>query len=679
MPITSDQIPVAPEAEQAVLGGILLQGKLPDCPIEKNLFFYQSNREILGVILDIAADDETIDPINVIQRLREKGQLEAIGVPYISSLYGDLAIRSRVESNLELLREVFAKREIHRAATYASEAALNGHGSQEIARGMLNALDRVTTKGKKKWPEPLPLPEGRARAPKLDPDILPAAIRPWLEDIANRLQVPLDFAAIPALVSLATVIGSKVRIRPKQKDDWTVVPNLWGAIIGDPGLLKSPSIEQATKPLRRLIMAAEERHRAQMEQFMAEADALEQRKAEIKKQIKAHLKLAETLPGLRLSLQDPELGEERRAIIQANIRTAEASDSAIQALRAEINEALEPPKEKRYLVNDATVEKLGELLAENRNGLLMFRDELTGWLKTLDRENNANERAFYLEAWNGGQPYTYDRIGRGTTKIPNTTMSVIGGIQPGPLAAYLEAANENGAGADGLIQRFQLAVWPDGAGEYQHVDEWPDKDAKSAAFDVFKCLDAIGHIDPRLPHSDDDGYAFLRFDDDAQKLFDGWYTDLQNRIRSSTLDPAFVSHLAKFGSLFASLALIFHLCETACDQYIADVSLDAAAKAFQWCDYLEGHAMKIYNLQVAEAGESIKRLAEKIKDGKIESPFQVRHIQQKHWAGLSRADEIWRALDILCDLHWIERIEAEGLVRGSKPKVKYSINPKLVE
>jgi putative DNA primase/helicase len=32
-----------------------------------------------------------------------------------------------------------------------------------------------------------------------------------------------------------------------------------------------------------------------------------------------------------------------------------------------------PPVEQRYLVNDTTVEKLGELLNQNPNGLLLFR------------------------------------------------------------------------------------------------------------------------------------------------------------------------------------------------------------------------------------------------------------------------------------------------------------------
>jgi hypothetical protein len=63
---------------------------------------------------------------------------------------------------------------------------------------------------------------------------LPAAFRPWVSDVAERTQCPVDFPAVAAVVLLATVVGRQVSIRPKAHDDWTVVPNLWGAVIGRP-------------------------------------------------------------------------------------------------------------------------------------------------------------------------------------------------------------------------------------------------------------------------------------------------------------------------------------------------------------------------------------------------------------------------------------------------------------
>src|SRR5438128_6910695 len=146
-----------------------------------------------------------------------------------------------------------------------------------------------------------------------------------------------------------------------------------------------------------------------------------------------------------------------------------------------------PPVAKRYLVNDTTVEKLGELLNHHPNGLLLFRDELSGWLHTMDRPGHENDRAFYCEAWNGTSAYTYDRIGRGTLHIRAACLSVLGGIQPGPLERYLRAVF-GGRGDDGLLQRFQLAVWPDGAGPWRHVDRWPDAAARARVVEILPRL-----------------------------------------------------------------------------------------------------------------------------------------------------------------------------------------------
>ena len=122
-----------------------------------------------------------------------------------------------------------------------------------------------------------------------------------------------------------------------------------------------------------------------------------------------------------------------------------------------------PPVAKRYLVNDTTVEKLDELLNHHPNGLLLFRDELSGWHHTMERPGHENDRAFYCEAWNGTSAYTYDRIGRGTLHIRAACVSVLGGIQPGPLERYLREVF-GGRGDDGLIQRFNSPCGPTSPG-----------------------------------------------------------------------------------------------------------------------------------------------------------------------------------------------------------------------
>ena len=103
------------------------------------------------------------------------------------------------------------------------------------------------------WDIPLPLPEELHPVEAFVPEMLPDALQGWILDIADRMQIPPDFSAASCIVVLSSLIGRKMGIYPKSKDDWFVIPNLWGAIIGKPSLLKSPAIAEVMKPLDYLV------------------------------------------------------------------------------------------------------------------------------------------------------------------------------------------------------------------------------------------------------------------------------------------------------------------------------------------------------------------------------------------------------------------------------------------
>ena len=88
-----------------------------------------------------------------------------------------------------------------------------------------------------------------------------------------------------------------------------------------------------------------------------------------------------------------------------------------------------------------TIERLGELLNENPNGLMLYRDEISGFLKTIDRDDRSNDRAFYLECFNGLGRYTYDRIGRGTIDIESLCLGDSGQHSAGGIAALPEPSH----------------------------------------------------------------------------------------------------------------------------------------------------------------------------------------------------------------------------------------------
>ena len=82
--------------------------------------------------------------------------------------------------------------------------------------------------------------------------------------------------------SLAGVCGRRISVRPQQRSDWTVVPNLWGAVIGRRGLMKSPAISEALRPLSRLELNAKAVFDDQDRQHKADLIVLEARKNHLK-------------------------------------------------------------------------------------------------------------------------------------------------------------------------------------------------------------------------------------------------------------------------------------------------------------------------------------------------------------------------------------------------------------
>ena len=129
----------------------------------------------------------------------------------------------------------------------------------------------VPSTGARQWPDPKPIPDGLLIVAQFDLAFLPSTIAPWVADIAERMQCPPDFVAIPALVALGAVLGRKVAMRPQRRTDWMEVPNLWGCIVGRPGAMKSPAMSDALKPLHRLEKSAREEYATAMAAYQRDA------------------------------------------------------------------------------------------------------------------------------------------------------------------------------------------------------------------------------------------------------------------------------------------------------------------------------------------------------------------------------------------------------------------------
>jgi putative DNA primase/helicase len=493
------------------------------------------------------------------------------------------------------------------------------------------------------WRTPLPLESELPPVELITEELLPISLRPLVRDVAERMQMPADYPAVVAVLCLAGVVNRRAVVQPKAKDtSWVVVPNLWGGIIAPPGFKKSPVISATTRPLLQIQAEWRRDYEDALKGFAQEKEEYELRRAAWKEQFKTSAKKGTTPP------QRPE-------------------------------DPPEEPKSRRLIVNDATFEAMHRTMSENPAGIFVIRDELTGWWSTLDRAGREGERAFCLQAWNGDTGHTIDRIGRGTIHVAACCMSMLGGIQPGRLRSYLVDALKDGPANDGLIQRFQLLVWPDIPAEWDYIDRTPNAACEEIASRVFR----------RLVNLDSENQLRFRFDPEAQQLFVEWLSDLESKLRAGELHPALVSHLSKYRSLMPSLSLLFELADRAAEgsegfEGAAPgesqnfwVSLEHAQQAGAWCEYLESHARRVYSCVTTAQMRAARELAEKIKRKKVGAigSFSCREVYLKGWSGLDSPEAVRLAAEVLQDAGWIRDLTCAPGPFGGRPANRYAVNP----
>jgi hypothetical protein len=267
-----------------------------------------------------------------------------------------------------------------------------------------------------------------------------------------------------------------------------------------------------------------------------------------------------------------------------------------------------PAKPPRCLINDATPEKIAEILSRGSRGSTMLQDELTGLLGSFERYNSGQaSRAFFLSCWNGGL-FLKDRVGKGKSDpdaeihVDNLALCVLGGIQPDKLANLRDLT------ADGLLQRFLpvLMVSAERGDHYASVAQ------HEAAYDAF--IRSIYAASPQKYH----------LADDALEIRDRVLEHLHNLETVDGFSPPLMSAIGKLKGYFFRICLILHVArlhdplnsngrQSNFVQFIATPEdIEQTAKAFgigpddKWGSLSEGiHHSNAISRQTAEATEKV--------------------------------------------------------------------------
>jgi hypothetical protein len=442
---------------------------------------------------------------------------------------------------------------------------------------------------------------------------LPPILREYVDASAAAIGCDHAHVALPALAVAAGCIGNSCVIR--LKDSWIEPCVIWAVTIAPSGQHKSPGWAKAVDPL--------------MYYQCDLADEHEARRATHEEELLAWKDLPKDERGPR-----PEC----------------------------------PKRPPCHVTSDATIEAVGELLADNPHGLLFTRDELDAWFQSFARykgRGGNTDRPHWLELHRAGT-LRIDRLTRerGCLTVRRACCSVTGTIQPQVLARALD----DEALAAGLGARFLMAMPP--ARKRRWTEAEVHEDLARLYDALLRGLLAIPLADPakRRPNH-------FTLSTEAKNTWVSWFTNWADATDAAEGEQA--AAMAKLEAYAARLALLHHVVTlTAGDvgkltlHPITETSLRAATSLTEW---FAGEAVRVYSILRETAEErNCRQLMEWIKArGGSVYARDLQRANARRWPTSNHAEA---ALEGLAQLGFGEWRDVESGPTGGRPALEFCLH-----
>ncbi len=393
--------------------------------------------------------------------------------------------------------------------------------------------------------EPEPRPKSRAFQP-FPVSELPNDVRKYVVQCAESSGYDVSFVVLPLLSTLASAIGNSTRIA--LNSEWEAPSVLWTVIVGESGTMKSPALKHALKPIRKIQRARFKEYRRECQEY--ERQILESRAS----------------PSCAGS-KDPSC----------------ASGPPTKPVAA------------RFCVQDTTVEALMVTLEQNPKGVLLVKDELSGWFAfgTYKRGGGKDDVAHWLQMYDADELIN-DRKGSGTMYIPYGAVSIAGGIQPNVLKRVIGQEHRD----NGLFARFLIADPPRRAKQWREAKVDP---ALSMEMDLL--FENLCGLKMNLNEQGEQCPFILQLNPGAKELWVQFVNEHGREQLDYTGDRA--AALVKLEGAAARLALIHFLVRVVSGESVADphsvdeTSVRAGIRMARW---FKDEMLRVYDLQ-AESDE----------------------------------------------------------------------------
>jgi len=433
---------------------------------------------------------------------------------------------------------------------------------------------------------------------------LPEPIRSYVQSAASSIGCDPSYVALPLLAVMAGAIGATRRIQIKP--NWSEPAVLWAVTVGDSGTLKSPALSAA-------VAAVEELQRREFIQYKRDI-----------------------------------------ADYEAELDAREKKDRS---------PAPNKPIMPTLYISDATVEAIAVRLIDTPRGLLLYRDELSGWLASHNqyRHGHGGDEAAWL-AMHGARPLRVDRKtgDRPTIYVPYAAVSICGSIQPDILRGCVAGANT----ANGMLARMLLA-WPPRP-KRKLTDRRIDPVAARCVHDIYRQLIALGYA------ADDAGVdcpVDIPLTPEAYRIYDGWFNDLAARQQQAT--GAHAAALSKIEGLAARLALVIQL---AVDPGSRAVEADAMTAGVTLARWQLTETARIYAMLGvgSPADREASDLVAVIE--RLGGAATLREIRRASARWHTRSEDLERAVYGLVGRGVLRGVDVLPTTKGGRPGRRYMIN-----
>ena len=394
-------------------------------------------------------------------------------------------------------------------------------------------------------------------------EIYPKSVQNYIIECQETLDSSIDYMGCSLLWLISLSIGNSMAVEVKR--GWIENGVVWVAIVGKAGIGKTPSISNIIFPLEKI------------------------NNKEISNYIKEYEKY-------------------------------EYYNSLSKKEQEEFPEVQKPIK-CQFMANDITVEALVDLHQQSDNAVGVFKDELAGWFKDMNKYKQGSDLEFWLSTWSG-KAVNLNRLTRAGSFVAKPFIPVLGGIQPSIFNSFYTEENKD----NGFIDRMLLS-YPE-----LQVEKYNEREMNYETIQWYSdtIVAFFERIKTSLVKRKDDNKidpVVLKFTNEAKKEWVRIYNDITIIQNDDSENEYMKSMLPKQKSYIPRFALLIHVFNAIgeTNYNIQEISKDSILKAEKLSKYFIAMAkkIKIDSVEVQEIKQILKDQKGKTTKEKFEQLYSA--------------------------------------------------------